>query len=124
MPPRSALVFHACDHFCPFCPLCLLINFVFVVFQSLLHFLFERAPTTSGIFRKPANKKAVDELREKIDGGEDVSMEDANPIVIASLLKEYLRSLPDCLLLHELYPMWLETVEQENEVERFKFTEQ
>ena len=63
-------------------------------------------------------------MRERLDSGEDINLEETNPIVVASLIKEYLRSLPDCLLLHELYPMWLETVDQESSEERFKFTEQ
>ena len=38
--------------------------------------------------------------------------------------QDYLRSLPDCLLMQELYPMWVRTVEMTDDNERFNNTKQ
>lgn len=59
----------------------------------MMHYLFVHGPFTSGIFRKPANQKAVKDLREKLDSGEEYSLDETNPLVVASTLKVQMLSL-------------------------------
>ena len=71
--------------------------------------LFLKGPFTLGIFRKSANARLVRELREKLDSGDDVpDLENVHITAVAALLKDFLRSLPDCLLCSDLYEEWLD----------------
>lgn len=61
-----------------------------------------------GIFRKSANVRICRELRDKLNAVDaECDLENVNILVIAALLKEFLRTLPDCLLLCRLYLDWL-----------------
>ncbi|QQP31407.1 Uncharacterized protein FKW44_025006, partial [Caligus rogercresseyi] len=53
---------------------------------------------TVGIFRRSPNARAMRELREKIDQNEKIDFEECSYLFVAALLKDFLRSLPDCLL--------------------------
>ncbi|VEN42974.1 unnamed protein product [Callosobruchus maculatus] len=71
------------------------------VLLTVLKTLFQKGPQTQGIFRKCASAKGLRELREKIDSqGAVVCEEIANapPLLLAGLLKDFLRSLPEPLL--------------------------
>jgi len=74
--------------------------------QRMLVQLDEKGPTTVGIFRRGPNVRAMRDLREKLDQGEDVLWEEISVFVTAALLKDFLRSLPDCVLQCELYSCW------------------
>ena len=78
-------------------------------FQNLLHQLLQKGPFTVGIFRKSANARLVRELKEKLDNGEEIpDIDNVHILAIAALFKDFLRSLPDCLLCTDLYEEWLE----------------
>ncbi|XP_068200560.1 LOW QUALITY PROTEIN: uncharacterized protein [Palaemon carinicauda] len=79
--------------------------------MDMLTQLFLKGPFTVGIFRKSANARLVRELREKLDSGDvegAVDLDNVQITVVAALLKEFLRSMPDCLLVSDLYEEWLE----------------
>ncbi|XP_066938336.1 uncharacterized protein [Macrobrachium rosenbergii] len=79
--------------------------------MDMLTQLFLKGPFTVGIFRKSANARLVRELREKLDSGDvegTVDLDNVQITVVAALLKEFLRSMPDCLLVSDLYEEWLE----------------
>ncbi|XP_024080910.1 rho GTPase-activating protein 20-like isoform X3 [Cimex lectularius] len=82
--------------------------------MNMLQQVFNKGPFTQGIFRKSANVRLVRELREKMDRGEEVVLDHVPVPVVASLLKEFLRSLPDPLLSASLYPRWREALEAPN----------
>ena len=70
--------------------------------------LFMKGPYTHGIFRKSANARQVRELREQLDTNPDGVDWDQVPILtVSALLKDFLRSLPDCLLGSNLFHDWL-----------------
>ncbi|XP_017768405.1 PREDICTED: uncharacterized protein LOC108556706 [Nicrophorus vespilloides] len=65
---------------------------------------------TLGIFRVSTSKKRVRQLREDFDSGkESVLNIDQCPHDVATLLKEYLRDLPDPLLCRDLYSAFVQT---------------
>ena len=49
------------------------------------------------------------DLRERLDEGENIDWGEISVFVTAALLKDLLRSLPDCLLLCEDYTAWAES---------------
>ena len=70
--------------------------------------LMQRAPQTVGIFRKSANARVCRELKAELEQNPDCDLREYPIIVIASVFKELLRSLPDCVLVGKLYQKWLE----------------
>lgn len=78
----------------------------------MLRALLLRGPLTQGIFRKSANARALRELRDKMDsigpsGDANALIESAPVILVAALLKDFLRSLPNPLLCTALYDNWM-----------------
>ncbi|EFX02458.1 Rho GTPase activator [Grosmannia clavigera kw1407] len=65
--------------------------------------------SVEGVFRKNGNIKKLSELCEKIDrdGCDNVNLGGQNVVQVAALLKRYLRDLPDPLMTHKLYRLWL-----------------
>ncbi|GLV35356.1 Rho GTPase activating protein at 102A [Carabus blaptoides fortunei] len=77
---------------------------------ACLRYLETRGLHTLGIFRVSSSKKRVRQLREDFDCGKETSLEDEQcPHDIATLLKEYLRDLPDPLLCRDLYHAFVQT---------------
>nr|XP_023030113.1 uncharacterized protein LOC111518025 [Leptinotarsa decemlineata] len=65
---------------------------------------------TLGIFRVSTSKKRIRQLREDFDCGKETVLEDDQcPHDVATLLKEYLRDLPDPLLCRDLYQAFVQT---------------
>ncbi|XP_021380052.1 uncharacterized protein LOC110467302 isoform X3 [Mizuhopecten yessoensis] len=83
--------------------------------MELLKILFREGPHTTGIFRKSANAKKQRELRLKLDEDDAYLDEDTGALVVGAVLKEYLRSLPECLLLDKLYDDWLSLNDDKND---------
>ncbi|XP_026725791.1 uncharacterized protein LOC113492509 [Trichoplusia ni] len=70
------------------------------------------APLTHGVFRRSANAKALRLLRDKLDtlgpwAEGCPELERAPVLLLAALVKEFFRALPQPLLATELYPAWL-----------------
>ncbi|KAL8295384.1 hypothetical protein RB600_001054 [Gaeumannomyces tritici] len=65
--------------------------------------------SVEGVFRKNGNIKKLSELCEKIDrdGCDSVNLSGQTVVQVAALLKRYLRDLPDPLMTHKLYRLWL-----------------
>ena len=53
------------------------------------------------------------QIRRRFDEGQDVELSDANPHDVASVLKEFFRSLPEPLMTRELYGPFLSTRSEE-----------
>lgn len=75
---------------------------------SMLVQLKETGPSTVGIFRRGPNVRAMRDLRDKLDDGETVDWSEISVFVTAALVKDLLRSLPDCLLMCDNYSAWTE----------------
>jgi hypothetical protein len=62
-----------------------------------------------GVFRKNGNLKALRELEEEIDarGVDQVDLNSKNPVILANLLKRFLRLMPDPVLTLKLYRLFM-----------------
>ncbi|XP_014661816.1 PREDICTED: rho GTPase-activating protein 20-like isoform X2 [Priapulus caudatus] len=80
--------------------------------MELLRELFAQGPRTQGIFRRSANKRVCNELKQKLDTGEAVCMADISVLTSATVLKDFCRSMPYCLLMSNLYHEWAAAVEE------------
>lgn len=58
---------------------------------------------TEGIFRRSGNYSKINELKQKVNRGEEIDLKDVDVHVIAGLLKSFLRDLSEPLLTYELY---------------------
>ena len=86
--------------------------------EMVLLQLLEDGPTTVGIFHQSPNFRVMRELRNKLDEEEVVDFKDFEVFVTASLLKDFLRSLPDSLLPSETYSTWTEMMKDNNMTEK------
>ncbi|KAG7312253.1 hypothetical protein JYU34_001725 [Plutella xylostella] len=73
------------------------------------------APLTHGVFRRSANAKALRLLRDKLDtlgpwSDGAAELDRAPVLLLAALVKEFFRALPQPLLAAELYPTWLQVL--------------
>lgn len=76
--------------------------------------------SVEGVFRKNGNIKKLSELCDKIDreGSDNVGLGQQNVVQVAALLKRYLRDLPDPLMTHKLYRLWLAAAKINDETKR------
>uniref|UniRef100_A0A8U7NUB5 Uncharacterized protein n=1 Tax=Corvus moneduloides TaxID=1196302 RepID=A0A8U7NUB5_CORMO len=75
--------------------------------QELLAILHQEGPTTEGIFQKAESTKARQELRQALDHGLHVDMASQPVLLLAMVLKDFLRSIPGKLLVTDLYEDWM-----------------
>ncbi|XP_013782090.1 uncharacterized protein LOC106466356 isoform X2 [Limulus polyphemus] len=85
---------------------------------AILNQLFQRGPFTVGIFRKSANTRMCRELKEKLEANPNFDFKDVPVSILAALFKEFLRSLPDCVLGSSAYKDWIETANTADEWEK------
>ncbi|KXX83052.1 Rho-type GTPase-activating protein 1 [Madurella mycetomatis] len=71
--------------------------------------------SVEGVFRKNGNIKKLGELVEKLDKEEEVDFSTTHVVQVAALLKRYLRELPDPLMTHKLYRLWLAAAKIQDE---------
>merc|ERR1719160_730033 len=72
--------------------------------------------SVEGVFRKNGNIKKQQELVERInnEGCETINFMDQPVIQLAAMLKRYLRDLPDPLMTHKLYRLWISAAKIED----------
>ncbi|XP_075606127.1 T-cell activation Rho GTPase-activating protein-like [Balearica regulorum gibbericeps] len=80
--------------------------------QKLMAVLRRKGPSTVGIFRQAACGTALRELREALDRGTDVDLGSQPALLLAVLLKDFLRSIPARLLVSHLYEDWMGAMER------------
>ncbi|XP_010886644.2 protein FAM13A isoform X3 [Esox lucius] len=70
-----------------------------LVVRSMVRFLRDHALHQEGLFRVNGNVRAVEVLKQRLESGEDVNfMDEADVCTVASLLKQYVRDLPEGLV--------------------------
>lgn len=75
-----------------------------------------------GVFRKNGNLKALRELEEEIDakGVQQVDLNTKNPVILANLLKRFLRLMPEPVLTLKLYRLFMVANDIDDEAQRKK----
>ncbi|XP_034777537.2 protein FAM13A-like isoform X1 [Acipenser ruthenus] len=73
--------------------------------KSMVEYLMEHGLQQEGLFRVNGNVKVVDQLRQRYESGEDVDLvQDGDVCSVASLLKLFLRELPDGVITSAAQP--------------------
>ncbi|KAG1940367.1 rho GTPase-activating protein 24 isoform X3 [Pimephales promelas] len=79
-----------------------------LVVEQCVHFIREHGLTEVGLFRQPGQATLVKELQEAFDAGEKPSFDSSTDVhTVASLLKLYLRELPEPLVPFSRYEEFL-----------------
>ncbi|XP_015243467.1 PREDICTED: T-cell activation Rho GTPase-activating protein-like [Cyprinodon variegatus] len=81
---------------------------------DLLVLLRKRGPSVEGVFRKPCNTRLMKDLREQLDNGAEVDLENQQVHLLVGLLKCFLKELPGSLLRSDLYNRWITALEHED----------
>ncbi|XP_070319945.1 rho GTPase-activating protein 20-like [Odocoileus virginianus] len=90
---------------------------------DMLSFINQKGPFTEGIFRKSASIKSCRALKEKLNSGDKVHLDDESILVVASVLKDFLRNIPGSIFSASLYDKWLDVIDQGNEEEKITATQ-
>uniref|UniRef100_A0A8C3PGL0 Dinitrophenyl S-glutathione ATPase n=1 Tax=Chrysemys picta bellii TaxID=8478 RepID=A0A8C3PGL0_CHRPI len=88
------------------------------VFRECIDYIEKYGMKCEGIYRVSGIKSKVDELKAAYDREESPNLEEYEPNTIASLLKQYLRELPENLLTKELMPRFEEACGKSTEGEK------
>ncbi|XP_055582924.1 uncharacterized protein LOC129737378 [Falco cherrug] len=80
--------------------------------QELLAVLRQQGPATEGIFRRAAGGTELRQLREALDRGKDIDVGSQPALLLAVILKDFLRSIPTKLLVVDLYEDWMAAMER------------
>ncbi|XP_057618833.1 ralA-binding protein 1 [Chionomys nivalis] len=88
------------------------------VFRECIDYMEKHGMKCEGIYRVSGIKSKVDELKAAYDREESPNLEEYEPNTVASLLKQYLRDLPENLLTKELMPRFEEACGKTTEMEK------
>ncbi|KAM6084882.1 T-cell activation Rho GTPase-activating protein-like [Theristicus caerulescens] len=91
--------------------------------QELLAVLQQEGPSTEGIFRRAASGTELRQLREALDRGTAVDLGSQPALLLAVILKDFLRSIPAKLLVTDLYEEWMAAMQKtckEDRIEELK----
>ncbi|XP_069634004.1 T-cell activation Rho GTPase-activating protein-like [Haliaeetus albicilla] len=86
--------------------------------QEMLAVLHKEGPSTEGIFRRAAGGTEFRELREALDHGADVDLSSQPALLLAVILKDFLRSIPAKLLVTDLYEDWMAAMHKSGKEEK------
>ncbi|XP_043910636.1 T-cell activation Rho GTPase-activating protein [Protopterus annectens] len=87
---------------------------------DILMMLFLKGLYTEGIFRRAANEKARKGLKQELNSGVNVPLEDKSVHLLAAVFKDFLRCIPQYVLHSELYDKWMAAMEKEDTNERIE----
>ncbi|XP_041705844.2 unconventional myosin-IXAa [Coregonus clupeaformis] len=89
-----------------------------LVVEKLINYIEMHGLYTEGIFRKSGSTNKIKELRQGLDTDvSSMNLDDYNIHVIASVLKQWLRDLPNPLMTFELYEEFLRAMGQPDKKE-------
>ncbi|WKX95281.1 hypothetical protein Q1695_012046 [Nippostrongylus brasiliensis] len=81
-----------------------------LIIESTIHELQKRGMRVKGIYRTCGVKSKIEEICEAFErcsSDENVDLEHVHPMNLASVVKLYLRKLPEPLMTYELYNEWI-----------------
>ncbi|CAO2631174.1 RalA-binding protein 1 [Lemmus lemmus] len=88
------------------------------VFRECIDYTEKHGMKCEGIYRVSGIKSKVDELKAAYDREESPNLKEYEPNTVVSLLKQYLRDLPENLLTKELMPCFEEACGRTTEMEK------
>ncbi|NWX44288.1 FA13A protein, partial [Steatornis caripensis] len=84
-------------------------NGIPIVVWNIVEYLTQHGMTQEGLFRVNGSMKMVEQLRLKYERGEEVELlKDGDVYSAASLLKLFLRELPDGIITSALHPRFIQ----------------
>ncbi|XP_029824048.3 ralA-binding protein 1 isoform X1 [Ixodes scapularis] len=86
--------------------------------RECIDYIEEHGMTCEGIYRMSGVKSKVQQLRARCNRHESLCLSEHEPHVVASLLKQFLRELPDPVLTSELCPKFEEAASIKDETKR------
>ncbi|XP_051559159.1 protein FAM13A-like isoform X2 [Myxocyprinus asiaticus] len=87
-----------------------------VVVRSMVEYLEKHGLHQEGLFRVNGSVRTVDNLRRRFDGGEDVDLcEEADAFAVASLMKQFLRDLPEGLIHPSIHSPLIQLYQESSE---------
>ncbi|XP_051982230.1 protein FAM13A isoform X3 [Xyrauchen texanus] len=87
-----------------------------VVVRSMVEFLEKHGLHQEGLFRVNGSVRTVDNLRRRFDGGEEVDLcEEADAFAVASLMKQFLRDLPEGLIHPSIHNSLIQLYQESSE---------
>uniref|UniRef100_A0A671RS70 Protein FAM13A-like n=1 Tax=Sinocyclocheilus anshuiensis TaxID=1608454 RepID=A0A671RS70_9TELE len=87
-----------------------------VVVRSIVEYLEKHGLRLEGLFRVNGSVRTVDNLRQRFDGGEEVDLhQDADACAVASLLKQFLRDLPEGLIHPSIHSPLIQLYQESSE---------
>ncbi|XP_028628574.1 T-cell activation Rho GTPase-activating protein [Grammomys surdaster] len=92
--------------------------------QDILTILCLKGPSTEGIFRKAASEKARKELKEELNSGGSVNLNQLPVHLLAVVFKDFLRGIPLKLLSCDLFEDWMGALEKPSEEDRIEALKQ
>ncbi|XP_017656413.1 T-cell activation Rho GTPase-activating protein isoform X2 [Nannospalax galili] len=92
--------------------------------QDILTILCLKGPSTEGIFRKAASEKARKELKEELNCGGSVDLNQLPVHLLAVVFKDFLRGIPLKLLSCDLFEEWMGALEKPSEEDRIEALKQ
>lgn len=90
--------------------------------MSIMRPLYKKGPDTVYIFRTPGNMKEINTIINNIEENKSIDIESIHISNITSVLKQFLKNLPDCLLMCRLYANWREFHSLSDHKEKLRLT--
>ncbi|KAF4792122.1 hypothetical protein TURU_123569 [Turdus rufiventris] len=89
-------------------------NGIPIVVWNIVEYLTQHGMTQEGLFRVNGSMKMVEQLRLQYERGEEVELvKDADVYSAASLLKLFLRELPDSIITSALHPRFIQLYKED-----------
>lgn len=77
--------------------------------KDLMEYLTNKGLKSDGIFRRSPNKEKLDTIIRLMDDHQPINFDEYDIYTLASVLKEFIRSLPDTLIPVSTYPLLSDT---------------
>ncbi|XP_052001937.1 T-cell activation Rho GTPase-activating protein-like [Xyrauchen texanus] len=86
--------------------------------MDIFTLLLRKGHYTEGVFRRAGNARALREIKAQLNDGIEVDLREQSVILLADLVKDFLRHLPGSLLMVDLYKAWITAMEQQDTIEK------
>uniref|UniRef100_A0A673K9A5 T-cell activation Rho GTPase-activating protein-like n=1 Tax=Sinocyclocheilus rhinocerous TaxID=307959 RepID=A0A673K9A5_9TELE len=89
-----------------------------IAIMDIFTLLLRNGLYTEGVFRRAGNARARREIKAQLNDGIEVDLKEQSVILLADLVKDFLRQLPGRLLMVEKYKSWMTAMEKEGQEQK------